>query len=1292
MKRFFQRLLKFALYTAAGILIALAIAVGLFRLFLPRLPEYQAEIKNWASDAIGMRVEFSGMNARWSLSGPELAFYDAELNTIETGSSLIAAQEVRVGVALTRLLAEGALVVDSVVVRETSVAVRQAEDGRWQLQEQFIDELLGDRSGQVSRPPAIQVIGEDISIVLQRPAGQSPLNFTMPRTVVSVDSKRIAVDGTLRLPSELGRQLHLSATQVVAPPGQEDRHWDVRIEADNVDLAGWSTLLTDEGRQFRSGFGDVDLAIEYADTGVRNASANVALAGVALGDGEAFDIDGRFDVNFAADGWLVAAEQLKLQTAGNAWRESSLRVESSTDDSGKIVMVDMRASYLNIGDAALFGAWLPAEQRQRLTDLDPSGIVTELVATVSDVDTEQPRFDVAAEFADVGFAASGKRPGVRGFSGLLRANRLGGRLEMRSRNTRVEAPEYLVEPINFDYADGTVIWRSTDERTTVLSDSIRVGNDVFDSQFNVQLNLQKDGESPVIDLASDWSVRDVSSLTAYIPQKVIKPKLYNWFQSALVAGSIPRGKTILRGPLDKFPFDNDEGQFLIEAAVRNLEFKYAQRWPAAEQADMEIVLDRTRLYSENNRSVSAGNESVDAQFEIADLRDPILRIEALSTGTLETIRAFSVQSPINDVFGGKLDNIAVSGDASFTLDLTVPLRDTKAFEFTSVIRSNNGTLAIDGFKPPLTDLIGEVTISREAISSQALGATFLGHPISIALARSDEERFSVVASSAGYVTAEAVVNDLGVPLQGLISGGADYTTRILFPKGGLEEPSPLTIRIDSDLTGMAFNLPAPAGKLQDEALQIQGDIRFMPGGARIESAGFAENQTAWQLAFIRDPEKGALDFDRGVVTLGRDVMQPAETRGLHIRGTTDTLRFEDWLNLSRSGKTETGTADRIRSIDLTIANLHAIGQHLEGHKVRVDRSARDWLVQIEGEDISGSVFVPYNFDSDRAMVLEMEKLRLPGDESAPEDEPSTPDPRKLPPITVTAAEFVLGDRNLGSLQAQIDRLAEGLQATSIVTKDETFEVSASGSWVIDESEPLGSRTSATGTLNSRDVRQTMARLGFDPGISSDALQAEFDVSWSGSPRADFLDVLDGNVQVRFGAGQLEEVEPGAGRVFGLMSIVALPRRLSLDFSDVFDKGFGFDKIAGTFRIDDGETYTCDLSLEGPAADIGIVGRAGLASRDYDQAAVVSANFGNTLPIVGAVVAGPQAAAALLIFSQIFKKPLQEVSQVYYAIKGTWDEPLVDSTSSDDFANRGVLAGCVEPGAEAPSETTQEDMQ
>ena len=59
----------------------------------------------------------------------------------------------------------------------------------------------------------------------------------------------------------------------------------------------------------------------------------------------------------------------------------------------------------------------------------------------------------------------------------------------------------------------------------------------------------------------------------------------------------------------------------------------------------------------------------------------------------------------------------------------------------------------------------------------------------------------------------------------------------------------------------------------------------------------------------------------------------------------------------------------------------------------------------------------------------------------------------------------------------------------------------------------------------------------------------------GAPRDDLLESLDGEVQVRIGSGQLAEVKPGAGRVFGLMSIAALPRRLALDFRDVFGKGF-----------------------------------------------------------------------------------------------------------------------------------------
>ena len=333
-------------------------------------------------------------------------------------------------------------------------------------------------------------------------------------------------------------------------------------------------------------------------------------------------------------------------------------------------------------------------------------------------------------------------------------------------------------------------------------------------------------------------------------------------------------------------------------------------------------------------------------------------------------------------------------------------------------------------------------------------------------------------------------------------------------------------------------------------------------------------------------------------------------------------------------------------------------------------------MQFSGDKLSGSAVIPYEFAADRTITLDMERLYLPGDEASDPDPAKVVDPRSLPSISLTAADFAFGDRHVGAVEARFERSAEGLEATAITTTDETFTIAGTARWVADPDDPTGYRSTIDATLTSTDIERTMQRLDYAPGISGEQMAIEFGLSWSGGPREDFMDSLDGNVNVNFGAGQLVEVEPGAGRVFGLMSVGALPRRLSLDFSDVFTKGFGFDSIKGDFRLEDGDAYTCNLSLEGPAADIGIVGHASLVTREYGQTAVVSANVGNTLPIVGAVIAGPQVAAALLIFSQIFKKPLQDMGQVYYSIDGSWDEPTVESTNAQSLAARGSSAGCI----------------
>jgi uncharacterized protein YhdP len=314
----------------------------------------------------------------------------------------------------------------------------------------------------------------------------------------------------------------------------------------------------------------------------------------------------------------------------------------------------------------------------------PDGVVRDLKTVISGLDTDQTRFDIAVELDRIGIAANGNYPGVRGFSGVLRSDATGGLFELRSGDLSVDIPQHLAEPVQLDVLRGTLIWRRSDDQTTLLSDSIVFGNADFDFETNVQLSLADGDRLPVVDLATNWSINDVSVAKKYIPFIPRIPRTSEWFQEGLLAGSIPHGTVRLYGPLDKWPFDGGEGRFLVEANLRDALILYQRRWPLATVVDLDIVIDNMRLYTERNIIINEGNEITNAQIEISDFRAPVLTVSGYSAGPLDAMRALLANSPIGtDVFKGNLDRVAVSGDGSFDLDLRVPIRDWQNFDFTA---------------------------------------------------------------------------------------------------------------------------------------------------------------------------------------------------------------------------------------------------------------------------------------------------------------------------------------------------------------------------------------------------------------------------------------------------------------------------------------------------------------------------------------------------------------------------------------------------------------------------------
>ncbi len=1276
MNRFLQKLAKVAAYLAATIVIVLAIAVGLFRLMLPRLPEYQEQIKGWASAAIGLQVEFLDMNARWRLRGPELSFRRAVLSRVPSDTALLRVEEVSVGVSLLRLLRDRELVADRVLFQGIEISVALGEDGTWRMQGMTLEELTGGRMASGELAGDISLLGSDILVHYQHPGLDQVLTFTIEDLEVRRDRELIAVDADINPPETFGERLKVSLSQ--RQPPESNLSWQFFVEGASLNLAAWSVLQPDELPEITSGVASVSLWVQRSNAGLQSATANVVVNKLTANNSSTvFDASGRLEFTKANDGWLLAGSEFSLDTGeGAAWPKSEWQLQAGLSASGATQSLSAGASYLRLQDLKVFAPWMPENLREQMTRFAADGVLRDFSFAQSGLDVGSPAFELSTRFESAGISAVDKWPGLRRFSGSLRADSAGGRIEVDSEGLVFTMPAELPDPVVLDDATGTIIWRRNTDGIIVLSDSIHLRNADLSSQTSLQINAPADGRSPTIDLQSDWSLNDIGSVRRYLPMLLIKPPLYRWLTGALVSGSIPHATTRIVGPLELFPFSGTEGIFRIEAVVTDAVLRYSELWPAATNMNLDIVVDKTRLYSHKNFAVNAGNTVQNATIDIADLRKPVLEINAFATGTLESIRDFSRQSPIAAVFGGQLDRLDVDGDASFDLRLVYPIANKELYEFETRIRPSDGSIRVQGFPAPITELNGLVVVSRNDIRSDMLFGRFLGEPVDIELRRAGDElpAYTVLATTAGRASADAIVNQLGVPLSEVLEGSTPFVAQLMFPARQEGQTTPFRIAVESELQGLALDLPPPFYKAAADVAPLAFAVD-LPGGNRIETSGSYREQVSWSLIFENTGD--AWDFDRGVLSVGGGVPGVADTRGLHIQGQMDELRLDDWLGLMRRGTGSAGFGDRIRSIDLTIDKLDAIGQHLIAQHVIVNRSAQDWVVELNGNHAVGTLSLPYDFSGDRPISLDMELLILPGKETSTAAKTDTTDPRRLPAIALTAKEFAFGERHLGNFSALFEKTSRGIEAANVVAKDESFTIEGGAGWIADDQDATGQRSFVNARLKSNDVNKTMQRLNYEPGILGQDMEILLDLHWPGGPKADFLEKLNGDVSVRFGPGQLNDVEPGPGRVFGLMSIVALPRRLSLDFSDVFEKGFGFDEITGRFRIEEGNAYTCDLSLKGPAADVGVVGRAGLSSRDYSQTAVVSANVGNTLPIVGAVVAGPQVAAALLIFSQIFKKPLQEMGQIYYAIDGSWDNPAVDNTNDLRFAESSALAGCLE---------------
>jgi uncharacterized protein YhdP len=257
--------------------------------------------------------------------------------------------------------------------------------------------------------------------------------------------------------------------------------------------------------------------------------------------------------------------------------------------------------------------------------------------------------------------------------------------------------------------------------------------------------------------------------------------------------------------------------------------------------------------------------------------------------------------------------------------------------------------------------------------------------------------------------------------------------------------------------------------------------------------------------------------------------------------------------------------------------------------------------------------------------------------------------RNLPALDVTADNFIFGEKQLGKLELIAGQEERNWHVEKLHITNQDSSIMVRGLWKSRDATP---RVQAALTLEASDIGGFLTRLGHADRVTRGSGKLEGILSWQGSPQSIDYSTLDGTFKLNARRGQFPKFEPGIGRLFGIFNLRSLPRRITLDFRDVFSEGFGFDDISGNVKINDGVAFTNELRIEGPAARVVLNGQMNLEAETQKLHIKVTPSYGLASPVVG---------MASVIASTAVKNP---TTSKEYDITGTWADPVVTRISRD----------------------------
>ena len=921
--------------------------------------------------------------------------------------------------------------------------------------------------------------------------------------------------------------------------------------------------------------------------------------------------------------------------------------------------------------------------------------------------------EVAARPGEVrGGQRAGATPGIRGAAIDFDLTQAGGKSRLVLAKGALDLPGVFEEPvIAFDDLAADLQWSRDGEQIMASVSGLKFSNADAQGEGKASWHTGAAGARfpGVLDLEASLSRADGTRVWRYLPLGVTQ-HARDYVREAVQAGTASDAKFRVKGALHDFPFgDGKPGEFRISAKVHNATYAFAPpriatgpgQWPALTQLSGELRFDRNSMQVRDavGRFSGAPGLQVKAQAEIPDMRTTTVMVSGEVRGPLAESLAIVNASSLSASMNQALARATATGNAEVRLQLALPIAHLERSRVTGSVTLAGNDVQITPDSPLLARARGTVGFNEYGFTLLGTQARALGGEVRL----EGGSRMAALAPGAadpgvqiraqGTATAEGLrqARELGLvsQLARHASGGAAYTLNLAFRQGIPE------VMLASNLQGLALNLPAPLAKTAESQLPLRFENALVreAGATRLQDQLSLDIGKLASVVYLRDvsgpeprvlrgaigiglaagesaplPEQGVLaninlanvDFDAWEQALGGVVASPSAAAATAPAGTA-----------SAAAQTYLPTVMAVRARELT-----AEGRTLHNVVVGGSRDGLNWRANVDAAELNG--YMEYRQPSGPGggrVYARLARLNVAAAAASEVENLLDQQPGNIPALDIVVEDFELRGKRLGRLE--IDAVNRGPQAVArdggvrewrlnklgLTMPEAVF--SATGNWAAVNPAPGGARaperrrTVMNFRLDIADSGQLLTRFGMKDVVRRGKGRMEGQVGWLGSPLTLDYPSMNGAFNVSVEAGQFLKADPGLAKLLGVLSLQSLPRRLTLDFRDVFSEGFAFDFLRGDITIQQGMAATNNLQMKGVNAAVLMEGKADIARETQDIKVVVvpEINAGTASLVAGVI--NPVIGISTFLAQMFLRQPLMRAATQEFHIDGTWTDPRIN---------------------------------